>query len=1324
MKNIKKIIISTFIVVTTILSSTISAKATDFLGGKATYISVGSTHNPGSGYAACNFDKTTHSSTAGLLVQIIEYEPPANSGGSYTSKVVAQKILKTSEVFGGYTMTADAKCNSTRSTTDRIPDSYAEASGTKDGCGNSESVDDIEITHYIVHWKAPTYKGSLQVFQNMSDQQRFFGPNKKYDLGDFSNGNLKYMIETKVLDQSTGLFPGTTLNAFINSINKEMGTNITMENYVKYYLKFEPIYRIFPSLASAQSKGPCANCSESTKTDMTDQCPSSSHTGTITTVSYNCVGKNSEGNCVNSTEDTSYCKTAAKPCKKKNEDTDSFQCVLDWTLTETTKKYGTNIDDQGKEHISGLGGNYVITAVESGNETYMKSLVVTASENDQDAIDDNAVKIDNAKDYYIGYNYKNALAMGDGYHKFNKNYSQYKLVKNIDKAFEEYNDNRNKGVETTVGMAVYNLLYVPKIESCKDVCGKYKNGTNEYLKCASNYCDTQIKIGTDHSATIDKRKCILDKDQCDYNPAKPVDCNNNDINYESKVNSLNNSKDPRDADTYCGFTNNAKTTSADTVKGAYYFCQREGKDEKELRSDKKDVYKYSDTSTYLNVMCMESASYKFTDLSNTIVSPGTAITSYGGKLEASRQCQVFFDYVSWKLDFASTHANDDTRKMILLNKLYAFNSLQNDPKPTYTINGSDTFGKKFKDDDGTLRTLNELEGSGITPVSALRITNDEDKTKVTTKVEEVVQKKLDKTGMEPYGNEIVLDIVNNEGKGVTSSSFTTNKKEDTLELVLDYNETEHRNKSGIGHRTANRYVYTSGIENEYSLPYVCTKDDGSGKVELSTNKSSTCKSQVVSTKTYDAERIYRTSPLATTSLVIEKENLGLEHKFITTAKINKNFLDGKSSDTNYFTENEKCPYKQMAAKCVVSYDYEETSGDYICYGPNTNGSAKITMTYEADLDEGITIKSYGLTEVQAGQEGKSLPNGQDTITITAKPMTFSSDGTTLTTSGSTRIVECVVETSDGKRYYGSKTFELLQPSSMSCTISASGTKYTITGGTDLVYATSDNKAGDGSLVWSELKMTGGKATVNNYSKDKIVYVAKKSGNSLALCGMYRGSSVEKCTNCKTDVSNHYDYTEVDKYCKDYYSTDIHNFQNRDECNTSCRNKSKCPKTCDLTQIKSWCTTNYGSAEYPNVEDCISDCYDPCTASNKYIYRPINEYNPFPYSEYSTVTSYTSGDRKIGKNWIAKEHYITDNANNNYTKDAEYVVQVGPGELSAIRKDSNSYVIRGIDPYTTRLTGTNAADCMKPGASGYVYKGYCSGLINDGLLRFDRKRGVA
>ena len=116
-----------------------------------------------------------------------------------------------------------------------------------------------------------------------------------------------------------------------------------------------------------------------------------------------------------------------------------------------------------------------------------------------------------------------------------------------------------------------------------------------------------------------------------------------------------------------------------------------------------------------------------------------------------------------------------------------------------------------------------------------------------------------------------------------------------------------------------------------------------------------------------------------------------------------------------------------------------------------------------------------------------------------------------------------------------------------------------------------------------------------------------------------------------------------------------------------------------------------SLGYDKAINCVNYCYYCPECSSEYVYRQVNNYNPFPKSSDSNTLGYNylTGDRVIGSNWVGKSEYIKrdDNDTTSITgihanQNVEYVIELTPDDIKAIKNNTElyNYSVTGNDAY--------------------------------------------
>jgi hypothetical protein len=129
----------------------------------------------------------------------------------------------------------------------------------------------------------------------------------------------------------------------------------------------------------------------------------------------------------------------------------------------------------------------------------------------------------------------------------------------------------------------------------------------------------------------------------------------------------------------------------------------------------------------------------------------------------------------------------------------------------------------------------------------------------------------------------------------------------------------------------------------------------------------------------------------------------------------------------------------------------------------------------------------------------------------------------------------------------------------------------------------------------------------------------------------------------------------------------------------------------ISEVEHYCRNNYEELGFEKDFECVNYCYYCPECSSEYVFRQVNNYNPFPRSSDSNTLGYNypTGDRVIGSNWLGKSQYIKadDEDSSSVTgvqknQNVEYVIELTPNDVRAIRKDTEDYnkTTQGNDAY--------------------------------------------
>ena len=191
--------------------------------------------------------------------------------------------------------------------------------------------------------------------------------------------------------------------------------------------------------------------------------------------------------------------------------------------------------------------------------------------------------------------------------------------------------------------------WMPQLIDCKKECGAGGN-TDDFLKCAENFCDNQIGNDTRANVVKLKRNCILnacgywygmDPKTGDTSPENPDKQSKNSCAnanpYQNRSVNLNKERLGADATSLCSMSNDKKL---EDIKGVYVTC--DGDTITDFDKKENESPPSFDMRTYINVACKESSAFKFTDVSQHVYVAGEGI-DYNAKLIGEKECTIFFN---------------------------------------------------------------------------------------------------------------------------------------------------------------------------------------------------------------------------------------------------------------------------------------------------------------------------------------------------------------------------------------------------------------------------------------------------------------------------------------------------------------------------------------------------------------------------------------------------------------------------------------------------------------------------------------------------------
>ena len=201
--------------------------------------------------------------------------------------------------------------------------------------------------------------------------------------------------------------------------------------------------------------------------------------------------------------------------------------------------------------------------------------------------------------------------------------------------------------------------------------------------------------------------------------------------------------------------------------------------------------------------------------------------------------------------------------------------------------------------------------------------------------------------------------------------------------------------------------------------------------------------------------------------------------------------------------------------------------------------------------------------------------------------------------------------------------------------------------------------------------------------DTIVY-GKVKGTMMdtgEACYNVCWSDPPELPNCETSYKPT-QTAEINNHCANYWNVDVNNYKGYDECTYQCSEARMCGSDRrNYTEVETVCKNNYTTWGFKNASGCVNYCYYCPECESGYIFRPVNNYNPFPNSSDSNTLgyNYATGNRIIGSNWIGKSEYIKKDDKDsssvtgvNANQKVEYVIELTPSVIKQIRNDTDSY----------------------------------------------------
>ena len=254
-----------------------------------------------------------------------------------------------------------------------------------------------------------------------------------------------------------------------------------------------------------------------------------------------------------------------------------------------------------------------------------------------------------------------------------------------------------------------------------------------------------------------------------------------------------------------------------------------------------------------------------------------------------------------------------------------------------------------------------------------------------------------------------------------------------------------------------------------------------------------------------------------------------------------------------------------------------------------------------------------------------------------------------------------------------------------------------------------------SMNFSVTNLTGGdlyiKTSKTGSFKSKLSSVDGKYKFSLKRSNNQEGISVYAITNsgcCKYDEIGAADKNcikwnadgtksvkDVKDYCTENLESEVHQYSSVSQCVEQCSACGVLATACDTEnrqKVEIYCNEKYATNETLAAQ-CLNRCYAQKVCSREdYVFRPINNYNPFPNS-YDSEAPYETGKRIVGANWVGFTQYIKNDQRDassitGPSNNVEYVIDLTPEDIRMIRSDTeNKKNNNKIDAYTELIYST-------------------------------------
>ena len=888
-------------------------------------------------------------------------------------------------------------------------------------------------------------------------------------------------------------------------------------------------------------------------------------------------------------------------------------------------------------------------------------------------------------DYYVGPSAKTAIA---GLGSTNK----YKLwtqdVSSISVA-------AGQSHKYTLGLAFF---WVRHVNSCPIVC-ENKTG-NELLRCAENFCDNFIGYQDGWPVTAQKKDCMINKCHVNYQP-----------------NNCSNLPSTPEAQEYKNALSKVKNSSDTTnIKCDEKTCEPYVEEEIEdiQNSAPRNATCYSDPEntpvdqrTFANVACIEYNEVEFENLAYKKIVPGTGV-NYDVKVASSKKCYVWFDMDSWQFAYSIYHSKEkicvqensagecikeSTPRKLLIQVLGKYNAAKENG---YVGEISPSISSLI--DAADAETNIQWESTNYSLVDS----KGQSRTTVTADVTETLSDKKIK--------DVKVDLIEESKKEPSSTQSETKNV---------FSKSVYNRLSTVGSYSSNTYTTTSNVDLEYKMPKYCVSTDGNATITKA-DEDGKCKQLTVDgrTETVPGQNLYFTSFEA-----LNQSGYGFEivgKAVIMPSGDDTSYYPEKSSAGNIVCEIEGCKPEPPECSIRITEVGDVVAEDGIYFGMD-GIKAEITnikMNLGGTGDYADEIITYGILIDPTDEELEEYSGKIDAKTL--KPSK---------TGVETHYVYCVAKSKKGQKAVNHVSVTFANCSDSVCKITPNGgsntkSKYKLT--VNVPHKKVSIRAMYGSNETFTIKeyknvVNSGnyEFTYKNYKKLSLLAIVERgNGNACCVYDISQPPTGDKY-NCEVwNAKQDHQYKEVRKYCTTYLADEVHHHETIDDCVNSCMKCTiitECSENA-INNVTTYCNQIYGNNTNESRQ-CINRCYKPiCSGGDEYLYRSINNYNPFPNS-YDSEAPFDKGKREVGANWVGFTDYIKHDDDDttsitgvNSNQKPEYVIDLGPGDIEKIRKDTKSKKENDKkEAYTEFTTSTS----LEKDYSGE----YISSFIHDSNVEF-------